>query len=63
MVLELFCLFIYLKLEFCGIVLIIKVVKKMVECEELIVWDIFVEVICEYLIFLNCALIFYCLGI
>lgn len=63
MVLELFKLFIYGKLELCGFVIIIKVVKKMVECEEVVVWDILDEVICEYLVLLNCVLILYCLGI
>lgn len=63
MVFELFKLFIYSKLEICGLVMMIKVVKKMVECEEVVVWDILDEVICEYLVLLNCVLIFYCLGI
>lgn len=63
MVLELFKLFVFVKLQCCGLVIIIKVVKKLVECEEVEVWDILEEVICEYLVMLNCVLILYCLGI
>lgn len=63
MVFELFKLFIYGKFEGCGFVIIIKVVKKFVECEVLEVWDVLDDVICEYLVLFNCVFIFYCLGI
>lgn len=63
MVFELFKLFIFNKLEVMGVVMIIKVVKKEVENQMLVVWDIFEEVICEYLVMLNCVLMLYCFGI
>lgn len=63
MVLELFKSFIYGKLELRGFVIIIKVAKKMVEREEVVVWDILDEVIREYSVLLNRVSILYRLGI
>ncbi|MFW5486842.1 MAG: DNA-directed RNA polymerase subunit beta' [Desulfovibrio sp.] len=63
MALELFKPFIYSKLEERGIASTIKSAKKMVEREELVVWDILEEVVREYPIMLNRAPTLHRLGI
>ena len=55
MALELFKPFIYSRLEDKGLATTIKTAKKMVEREELVVWDILEEVVREYPILLNRA--------
>ena len=55
MALELFKPFIYSELEKRGHATTIKSAKKMVEREELVVWDILSEVVREYPILLNRA--------
>lgn len=63
MALELFKPFIYAKLEERGLATTIKSAKKMVEREELVVWDILEEVVREYPILLNRAPTLHRLGI
>ena len=63
MALELFKPFIYSKLEHRGLASTIKSAKKMVEREELVVWDILEEVVREYPILLNRAPTLHRLGI
>ena len=63
MALELFKPFIYSKLEERGLASTIKSAKKMVEREELVVWDILEEVVREYPIMLNRAPALHRLGI
>ncbi len=63
MALELFKPFIYSKLEERGYASTIKSAKKMVEREELVVWDILEEVVREYPIMLNRAPTLHRLGI
>ena len=63
MALELFKPFIYSELERREIATTIKSAKKMVEREELVVWDILEEVVREYPIMLNRAPTLHRLGI
>ncbi len=63
MALELFKPFIYSELEKKGYASTIKSAKKMVEREELVVWDILSEVVREYPILLNRAPTLHRLGI
>ena len=63
MALELFKPFIYSELEKRGHASTIKSAKKMVEREELVVWDILSEVVREYPILLNRAPTLHRLGI
>jgi len=63
MALELFKPFIYSKLEARELASTIKSAKKMVEREELVVWDILEEVVREYPILLNRAPTLHRLGI
>ena len=63
MALELFKPFIYSELEKRGYASTIKSAKKMVEREELVVWDILSEVVREYPILLNRAPTLHRLGI
>ncbi|MCK9240629.1 DNA-directed RNA polymerase subunit beta', partial [Desulfocurvus sp.] len=63
MALELFKPFIYSKLEERGLATTIKSAKKMVEREDLVVWDILEEVVREYPILLNRAPTLHRLGI
>ena len=63
MALELFKPFIYAELEKRGHASTIKSAKKMVEREELVVWDILSEVVREYPILLNRAPTLHRLGI
>lgn len=63
MALELFKPFIYSKLESRGLASTIKSAKKMVEREDLVVWDILEEVVREYPILLNRAPTLHRLGI
>ncbi|MDR2893467.1 MAG: DNA-directed RNA polymerase subunit beta' [Deltaproteobacteria bacterium] len=63
MALELFKPFIYSKLEERGLASTIKSAKKMVEREDLVVWDILEEVVREYPIMLNRAPTLHRLGI
>ncbi|VFP78788.1 DNA-directed RNA polymerase subunit beta' [Candidatus Erwinia haradaeae] len=63
MALELFKPFIYGKLELRGLATTIKAAKKMVEREELVVWDILDEVIREHPVLLNRAPTLHRLGI
>ena len=63
MALELFKPFIYAKLEERELASTIKSAKKMVEREELVVWDILEEVVREYPILLNRAPTLHRLGI
>ncbi len=63
MALELFKPFIYSELERRGHASTIKSAKKMVEREELVVWDILSEVVREYPILLNRAPTLHRLGI
>ncbi len=63
MALELFKPFIYAQLEAQGHASTIKSAKKMVEREELVVWDILSEVVREYPILLNRAPTLHRLGI
>jgi DNA-directed RNA polymerase subunit beta' len=63
MALELFKPFIYSKLEERGYASTIKSAKKMVEREEIAVWDILEEVVREYPILLNRAPTLHRLGI
>jgi DNA-directed RNA polymerase subunit beta' len=63
MALELFKPFIFSKLEFAGHATTIKAAKKMVEHEELVVWDILDEVIREHPVLLNRAPTLHRLGI
>ena len=63
MALELFKPFIYSELEKRGHASAIKSAKKMVEREELVVWDILSEVVREYPILLNRAPTLHRLGI
>ena len=63
MALELFKPFIYAKLEERGLATTIKTAKKMVEREELVVWDILEDVVREYPILLNRAPTLHRLGI
>ena len=63
MALELFKPFIYSELEKQGHASTIKSAKKMVEREELVVWDILSEVVREYPILLNRAPTLHRLGI
>ncbi|NCC25170.1 MAG: DNA-directed RNA polymerase subunit beta' [Deltaproteobacteria bacterium] len=63
MALELFKPFIYSKLEERGLATNIKSAKKMVEREEVAVWDILEEVVSEYPIMLNRAPTLHRLGI
>ena len=63
MALELFKPFIYSKLEERGLASTIKSAKKMVEREDLVVWDILEEVVREYPILLNRAPTLHRLGI
>ena len=63
MALELFKPFIYSELEKRGLASTIKSAKKMVEREELVVWDILSEVVREYPILLNRAPTLHRLGI
>ena len=63
MALELFKPFIYSELERQGYATTIKSAKKMVEREELVVWDILSEVVREYPILLNRAPTLHRLGI
>ncbi len=63
MALELFKPFIYAQLEERGLASTIKSAKKMVEREELVVWDILEDVVREYPIMLNRAPTLHRLGI
>jgi DNA-directed RNA polymerase subunit beta' len=63
MALELFKPFIYAELEKRELATTIKSAKKMVEREELVVWDILEEVVREYPILLNRAPTLHRLGI
>ncbi|SKA75982.1 DNA-directed RNA polymerase subunit beta' [Desulfobaculum bizertense] len=63
MALELFKPFIYSKLEQRGLASTIKSAKKMVEREDVVVWDILEEVVREYPILLNRAPTLHRLGI
>lgn len=63
MALELFKPFIYSELEKRGYATTIKSAKKMVEREDLVVWDILSEVVREYPILLNRAPTLHRLGI
>lgn len=63
MALELFKPFIYAELEKRGYASTIKSAKKMVEREDLVVWDILSEVVREYPILLNRAPTLHRLGI
>ena len=63
MALELFKPFIYSELEKRGYASTLKSAKKMVEREELVVWDILSEVVREYPIMLNRAPTLHRLGI
>lgn len=63
MALELFKPFIYAKLEEQGYASTIKGAKKMVEREEVVVWDMLEEVVKEYPILLNRAPTLHRLGI
>ena len=63
MALELFKPFIYSELEKRGHASTIKSAKKMVEREELVVWDILAEVVREYPVLLNRAPTLHRLGI
>ncbi|GAB7082064.1 DNA-directed RNA polymerase subunit beta' [Megalodesulfovibrio paquesii] len=63
MALELFKPFIYAKLEERELASTIKSAKRMVEREELVVWDILEEVVREYPILLNRAPTLHRLGI
>ncbi len=63
MALELFKPFIYSELERKGYASTIKSAKKMVEREDLVVWDILSEVVREYPILLNRAPTLHRLGI
>ena len=63
MALELFKPFIYSELEKRGYASTIKSAKKMVEREDLVVWDILSEVVREYPILLNRAPTLHRLGI
>ena len=63
MALELFKPFIYSKLEERELATTIKSAKKMVEREDLVVWDILEEVVREYPILLNRAPTLHRLGI
>lgn len=63
MALELFKPFIYSELEKRGYASTIKSAKKMVEREEVVVWDILSEVVREYPILLNRAPTLHRLGI
>ncbi|MDR3363091.1 MAG: DNA-directed RNA polymerase subunit beta' [Desulfovibrio sp.] len=63
MALELFKPFIYSELEKRGYASTIKSAKKMVEREELVVWDILSDVVREYPILLNRAPTLHRLGI
>ena len=63
MALELFKPFIYSELEKRGYASTIKSAKKMVEREELVVWDILAEVVREYPVLLNRAPTLHRLGI
>ncbi len=63
MALELFKPFIYSKLEERDLASTIKSAKKMVEREDLVVWDILEEVVREYPILLNRAPTLHRLGI
>ena len=63
MALELFKPFIYAKLEERGIASTIKSAKKMVEREDVAVWDVLEEVVREYPILLNRAPTLHRLGI
>ena len=63
MALELFKPFIYSELEKRGYASTIKSAKKMVEREELVVWDILADVVKEYPVLLNRAPTLHRLGI
>ncbi|XPV75324.1 MAG: DNA-directed RNA polymerase subunit beta' [Desulfovibrio sp.] len=63
MALELFKPFIYSELEKRGIATTIKSAKKMVERQDLVVWDILEDVVREYPIMLNRAPTLHRLGI
>ncbi len=63
MALELFKPFIYAQLEKRGLTTSIKGAKKMVEREEVVVWDILEDVVREYPIMLNRAPTLHRLGI
>lgn len=63
MALELFKPFIFGKLEHRGLATTIKASKKMVEREELVIWDILDEVIREHPVLLNRAPTLHRLGI
>lgn len=63
MALELFKPFIYSRLQILGLASTIKAAKKMVEREELEVWDILEEVIREHPVMLNRAPTLHRLGI
>ena len=63
MALELFKPFIFSKLELRGLATTIKAAKKMVEREELVVWDILDDVIREHPVLLNRAPTLHRLGI
>ncbi|MCL1915109.1 MAG: DNA-directed RNA polymerase subunit beta' [Desulfovibrionaceae bacterium] len=63
MALELFKPFIYSQLEARGLASTIKSAKKMVEREDLVVWDILEEVVREYPVMLNRAPTLHRLGI
>ncbi len=63
MALELFKPFIYSELEKRGYASTIKSAKKMVEREELVVWDILADVVREYPVLLNRAPTLHRLGI
>ena len=63
MALELFKPFIYAELEKRGLASTIKSAKKMVEREEVVVWDILSDVVKEYPVMLNRAPTLHRLGI
>ena len=63
MALELFKPFIYSELEKRGLASTIKSAKKMVEREEVVVWDILADVVKEYPVMLNRAPTLHRLGI
>ena len=63
MALELFKPFIYAKLEEKGYATTIKSAKRMVEREEVVVWDVLEEIVKEYPVMLNRAPTLHRLGI
>lgn len=60
MVVELFKLFVICKLIECGIVKMVKFVKKFVDCKDFIIWEIFENILKGYLVMFNWVLMLYC---